>query len=69
MQLNQRDAILGKTALHICAERDDVDGCRILLASGADPKIKDKNDKQARGAKFLNHQISKVDFQIILTSN
>ena len=51
MQLNQRDAILGKTALHICAERDDVDGCRILLASGADPKIKDKNDKQARGMK------------------
>ena len=54
VQLNQRDAILGKTALHICAERDDADGCRILLAAGADPKIKDKHDKQARGMKIFD---------------
>ena len=53
VSLDLFDAIQGKTALHICAERDDADGCRILLAAGADPKIKDKNEK-------LPHQLPKT---------
>lgn len=51
--MNQADAIQGKTALHICAERDDADGCRILLAAGADASIRDKSDKCA-------HQLPKT---------
>jgi len=51
--LDQRDAIQGKTALHLCAERDDADGCRILLDAGADPKVRDKQEQQA-------HQLPKT---------
>ena len=47
VKLDQADLIQGKTPLHLCAERDDADGCRILLAAGADPKVRDKQEKQA----------------------
>ena len=38
--------IKGKSLLHLCAERDDMEGVKMLLDFGADPKVKDKNEKE-----------------------
>ena len=40
INLNEKDKIVGKTVLHICAERDDKDGVKILLEYGANPLLK-----------------------------
>jgi hypothetical protein len=47
LKLDEKDKIVGKTVLHLCAERDDKDGVQMLLQAGADPTIKDNNNKLA----------------------